>query len=72
AAPDATLLMVAFDPWPSDPAPPMAPAGVTLDQILEVLPGWELLADQLMPDEYRPVPQPAHFYRFGRTALDGD
>ncbi len=64
AAPGATLLMVAFDPWPTgQPAPPNAPAGTTLDEILAVLPGWTLIADELMPDAYRPVPQPAHFYR---------
>lgn len=59
--------MVAFDPWPSDaPPPPNLPSGTTVEEILAVLPGWGLLADDLMADAYRPVPQPAHFYRFGR------
>ncbi|MFT4127080.1 MAG: class I SAM-dependent methyltransferase [Gordonia sp. (in: high G+C Gram-positive bacteria)] len=65
AAPGATLLMVAFDPWPSTPRPPNVPAGASLDEIREVLPGWAVLADDLMPDAYRPVPQPAHYYRLG-------
>lgn len=67
AAPDATLLMVAFDPWPDgQSAPPNAPVGTTLDEIMSVLPGWTLIADESMPDAYRPVPQPAHFYRLRR------
>ena len=63
AAPGATLLMVAFEPWPTTPTPPNVPAGTTLDEVLSHLPGWELLSDDLMPDAYRPVPQPAHYYR---------
>lgn len=66
AAPGATMLMVAFDPWPSTPLPPNVPAGTSLDDIREVLPGWEVLSDDLMPDTYRPVPQPAHYYRLRR------
>lgn len=66
AAPGATMLMVAFDPWPSTPLPPNVPAGTSLDDIREVLPGWEVLSDDLMPDAYRPVPQPAHYYRLRR------
>ncbi|MFT3833750.1 MAG: class I SAM-dependent methyltransferase [Micropruina sp.] len=68
AAPGATLLMVAFDPWAAgQPTPPNVPAGTTLEEILSVLPGWTLLCDELMPDAYRPVPQPAHFYRLRNT-----
>ena len=64
AAPAATLLMVAFDPWAAGrPTPPNVPAGTTLEGILSVLPGWTLVSDEPMPDAYRPVPQPAHFYR---------
>ncbi len=64
AASGATMQIVAFDPWPAgQPTPPNVPSGATLDEILEVLPGWTLLSDDLMPDAYRPVPQPAHFYR---------
>lgn len=58
------MQIVAFDPWPSgQPTPPNVPSGATLDEIFSVLPGWTLLSDDLMPDAYRPVPQPAHFYR---------
>lgn len=67
AAPDATLLMVAFDPWPGSKAPPNVPSGTTLDEVLDRLPGWQLTDDDLMPDAFRPVPQPAHFYRLQRT-----
>ncbi|MFT3861625.1 hypothetical protein [Micropruina sp.] len=48
------------------PVRPRAPAGTTLDEVLAVLPGWALIADELMPDAHRPVPQPAHYYRLGR------
>lgn len=47
--------------------PPNVPAGTTLEEILSILPGWTLLSDELMPDAYRPVPQPAHFYRLRNT-----
>ncbi|MFT4109975.1 class I SAM-dependent methyltransferase [Propionicimonas sp.] len=67
SAPGATMLMVAFDPWSSTPIPPNVPAGTTLDGILAVLPGWKLLSDDPLPDTYRPVPQPAHYYRLGRS-----